>query len=114
MAEHPDPVMKILLDHLGPLVTRDGIGTSYTSHAGLPSVLANRIQADLLAGGLLVEPGGDTREEWRQVSKSGFETGVFVGTEDEVAARFCDWFTSGMRRERRTVHTGPWIEVPNG
>ena len=74
-----------------------------------PAVLA--VLTALADAGLLTEPGGETREEWANLSSNGtliIRRGRGEGCRAnalEDATRF------GSVAARRTVHIGPWREA---
>ena len=76
--------------------------------------IAAREALEVLAdAGLLLPPGGVTREQWRFEDTFDDDDLVvsskyFAEPPPEVKAR---WPEKSLRR--RTVYTGPWIEVPS-
>ncbi len=72
----------------------------------------------LADAGLLLAPGGETREEWGVVHKVFGIDGPIVARADmpdanaDLASRLGR--TSGLPLVRRTVHVGPWLPVSDG
>ena len=79
---------------------------------------AQVILAALADAGLLLAPGGETREEWGVVHKVFGIDGPIVARADmpdaneDLASRLGR--ASGLPLVRRTVHVGPWLPVSDG
>lgn len=79
---------------------------------------ASAVMSHLADAGLVLPPGGKTHEEWavrvdephpRRGEKAGDHLALPGG---ELIARHGPRIWAGWVPVRRTVHIGPWIEVP--